>query len=265
MVTFFGAIADGRTRATDLAGLPARSGVEVSPCIGVPQNPHADTTPLEIIALKCRTAPVDETVAETLAALDWLRSTGAQRFFWKYCSTFDLTSRGNIRPVSEALMGALGTLQAIYFPTFPENGRSIFMGNLFVGEQPLAESPMKDHPLTPMRDSNLLRLLTAQVTKPAGLVNRLTVAKGSDAVRGKLAQLKNGGIAHVIVDVVANDDLQVIAAACHDMRFLTGGSAVVMPFPAIWTKQGLLQKIKRYPATRLMLDPPSFCPAVARP
>jgi 3-dehydrotetronate 4-kinase len=242
MATFFGAIADDFTGATDLAGLLARSGVEVSLRIGVPKHPPADTAPLEIIALKCRTAPVDEAVAETLEALTWLRSAGAQRFFWKYCSTFDSTPRGNIGPVSEALMGALGTLQTIYCPAFPENGRSIFMGNLFVGEQPLAESPMKDHPQTPMRDSNLMRLLTPQVTKPVGLVNRLTVAKGSDALREKLEQLKTGGIAHLIVDAVANDDLQVIAEACHDLPFLTGGSAVAMPLPAIWAKQGLLQK-----------------------
>lgn len=242
MATFFGAIADDFTGATDLAGLLARSGVEVSLRIGVPKLLPADTAPLEIIALKCRTAPVDEAVAETLAALGWLRSAGAQRFFWKYCSTFDSTPRGNIGPVSEALMQALGTSQTIYCPAFPENGRSIFMGNLFVGEQPLAESPMKDHPLTPMRDSNLMRLLTPQVTKPVGLINRLTVVKGSDALREKLAQLKSNGIAHVIVDAVANDDLQVIAGACSDMVLLTGGSAVAMPLPAIWAKQGLLHK-----------------------
>ena len=146
--------------------------------IGVPEGPPRDTAPLEIIALKCRTAPVAEAVAETRAALAWLRRAGAQRFFWKYCSTFDSTPQGNIGPVAEALMADLGTAQTIYCPAFPENGRSIFMGNLFVGEQPLAESPMKDHPLTPMRDSNLMRLLAPQVTRPVGLANRLTVAKG---------------------------------------------------------------------------------------
>jgi 3-dehydrotetronate 4-kinase len=242
MTSFFGAIADDFTGATDLAGLLARSGVKVSLRIGVPQHPPVNTASLEIIALKSRTAPVEEAVTETLAALDWLRQAGVQRFFWKYCSTFDSTPRGNIGPVAEALMKSLGIDQTIYCPAFPENGRSIFMGNLFVGEQPLAESPMKDHPLTPMRDSNLMRLLEPQVTQPVGLANRHVVTKGSEALRHRLAQLQAGGIAHVIIDAVANDDLYVIADACSDMRLLTGGSAVAMPLPEIWLKQGLLEK-----------------------
>lgn len=110
----------------------------------------------------------------------------AKRFFWKYCSTFDCTDEGNIGPVAEALMSDLGIDQTIYCPAFPENGRSIFMGNLFVGQQPLAESSMRDHPLTPMRDSNLMRLLSPQVTKPVGLADRLSVAKGAAALRAKL-------------------------------------------------------------------------------
>ncbi|OWV80405.1 hypothetical protein ATY78_06860 [Rhizobium sp. R635] len=242
MTTYFGAIADDFTGATDLAGLLARSGVRVSLRIGVPQEPPADTAPLEIIALKCRTAPVGEAVAETQTALDWLRKAGAERFFWKYCSTFDSTPQGNIGPVAEALMKALGTKQTIYCPAFPENGRSIFMGNLFVGEQPLAESPMKDHPLTPMRDSNLLRLLAPQVTSPVGLANRHSVAKGAAALRDRLALLRSEGVAHVVVDAVANDDLFLIAEACHDMTLLTGGSAIAMPLPEIWLKQGLLAR-----------------------
>ena len=242
MTTFFGAIADDFTGATDLAGLLARSGVQVSLRIGVPQEPPSHTAPLEIIALKCRTAPVKEAVTETLAALAWLQQAGAQRFFWKYCSTFDSTAKGNIGPVAEALMDVLGTKQTLYCPAFPENGRSIFMGNLFVGEQPLAESSMKDHPLTPMRDSNLMRLLKPQVTGSVGLVNRHVVARGAKVLRDKMNQLSAEGIAHVVVDAVANDDLYTIADACHDMPLLTGGSAVAMPLPELWLKQGLLKK-----------------------
>ena len=237
-MTFFGAIADDFTGATDLAGLLARSGVAVSLRMGVPTEPPADTAPIEIIALKCRTSPVADAVAETRAALAWLRRAGAQRFFWKYCSTFDSTPQGNIGPVAEALMADLGTDQTIYCPAFPENGRSIFMGNLFVGEQPLSESPMQDHPLTPMRDSNLMRLLSPQVTRPVGLANRLTVAKGG--LRQRLDDLAAAGVAHVVVDAVSNDDLGLIARACQDMPLLTGGSAVAMPLPALWLKQGLM-------------------------
>lgn len=240
MTTALGCIADDFTGATDLAGLLARSGVRVSLRIGVPSEPPADPAAFEVIALKSRTAPVGEAVAETRAALKWLQAAGARRFFWKYCSTFDSTAEGNIGPVAEALMADLGTDQTIYCPAFPENGRSIFMGNLFVGRQPLAESPMKDHPLTPMRDSNLVRLLEPQVTRPVGLTDRLTVARGPQALRAELEALKAQGVAHVVVDAVANEDLAVIAEACRDMPLMTGGSAVAMPLPALYLADGTL-------------------------
>lgn len=242
MTTFFGAIADDLTGATDLAGLLARSGVPVSLRMGVPADPPENTAALEIIALKCRTAPVADAVAQTQAALAWLRRAGAEHFFWKYCSTFDSTPAGNIGPVAEALMAALGTRQTIYCPAFPENGRSVFMGNLFVGEQPLAESPMKDHPLTPMQDSNLMRLLAPQVRGTVALANRLDVARGAEALRRRLDDLAAEGAAHVIVDAVADDDLRVIAQACQDMRLMTGGSAVAMPLPTLWADRGLIAR-----------------------
>lgn len=240
MTTVLGCIADDFTGATDLAGLLARSGVKVNLRIGIPDGPPTDAAAFEVIALKSRTAPVQEAIAQARAALKWLQAAGAQRFFWKYCSTFDSTPQGNIGPVAEALMADLGTDQTIYCPAFPENGRSIFMGNLFVGETPLAESPMRDHPLTPMHDSNLMRLLAPQVTRPVGLANRLTVARGPDALRGQLADLAAQGVAHVIIDAVADEDLSTIAAACRDMPLITGGSAVAMPLPALYLKDGRL-------------------------
>ena len=240
MTTILGCIADDFTGATDLAGLLARSGVHVSLRLGVPDTPPDSAAPFEVIALKCRTAPVAEAVAECRAALAWLRGAGAERFFWKYCSTFDSTAAGNIGPVAEALMDDLGTNQTIYCPAFPENGRAIFMGNLFVGRQPLAESPMKDHPLTPMRDSNLMRLLEPQVTRPVGLADKLVVARGAAVLADRLVALRDDGVAHVVVDAVANEDLGIIAAACRDMALMTGGSAVAMPLPDLYRQDGLL-------------------------
>ena len=242
MTTVLGCIADDFTGATDLAALLARSGVRVSLRLDLPEGDPdpSDLAPIEVIALKCRTAPVADAVAETRAALVWLRKAGARRFFWKYCSTFDSTAQGNIGPVAEALLADLGTEQTIYCPAFPENGRSIYMGNLFVGEQPLGESPMKDHPLTPMRDSNLMRLLEPQVTSGVGLANRLTVARGASALHERMQTLASDGIRHVVVDAVANSDLGIIAEACHEMPFLTGGSAVAMPLPDLYRKAGLI-------------------------
>lgn len=248
--TILGCIADDFTGATDLAGLLARSGVKVSLRIGIPDHPPTQTSPFEVIALKSRTAPVAEAVAEACAALEWLQMAGAQRFFWKYCSTFDSTAEGNIGPVAEALMADLGADQTIYCPAFPENGRSIFMGNLFVGQQPLSESPMKDHPLTPMRDSNLMRLLAPQVTKPVGLIDRLTVAQSAAALRSSLDVHRSAGTAHIIVDAVANADLETIATACRDMPLMTGGSAVAMPLPALYLADGLLAANAQKQVTR---------------
>lgn len=172
MTVVLGCIADDFTGATDLAGLLARSGVRVRLHMGLPsEEAGGDVAPFEVIALKTRTLPVGEAVEQARAAADWLRAAGAQRFFWKYCSTFDSTPQGNIGPVAQALMADLGASQTIYCPAFPENGRRVFMGNLFVGRQPLAESPMRDHPLTPMRDSDLTRLLALRSRGRSGWSN----------------------------------------------------------------------------------------------
>ncbi len=241
MTTFFGAIADDFTGASDLAALLARSGVEVRLRFGVPNKPPHDSSAFEIIALKSRTCPPQEAVDESLKALKWLQAAGAQKFFFKYCSTFDSTSQGNIGPVAEALLQALNASQTIYCPAFPENGRTIFMGNLFVGEQLLSESPMKDHPLNPMRDSNLVRLLDAQTQKSVSLANRLDVDKGDAHLKSHLRQLAETGIAHVIVDAVADADLEIIAKACWGFELLTGGSALAMPLPDIYREHGFIQ------------------------
>jgi len=172
MTTFLGCIADDFTGATDLASMLARSGVNVSLRIGVPLSTPENTAEIEVIALKTRSISASKAIEESLSALKWLKEAGAKKYFFKYCSTFDSTRKGNIGPVSEALMNELKVDQTIYCPAFPENGRSIYMGNLFVGQKLLSESSMKDHPLTPMNDSNLMRLLSAQVSRRVGLADR---------------------------------------------------------------------------------------------
>ncbi|PWJ18284.1 3-oxo-tetronate kinase [Jannaschia seohaensis] len=234
--TFFGAIADDFTGATDLAAMLARAGVPVTLRIGVPE-PRAAGDVFEVIALKIRTVPPEDAVAEARGALRWLRAKGAQRIFWKYCSTFDSTPRGNIGTVADALMSDLQVDATIHCPAFPENGRRVFMGKLFVGNELLDESPMKDHPLTPMRDADLARLLRPQVTRPTGLVPFPTVKAGPDAVRDALARLSG----HVVVDAVEDLDLGVIAEACRDMRLICGGSAIAQPLPGLWRAEGAME------------------------
>src|SRR5579864_2595733 len=155
-----GAIADDFTGATDLASMLVRNGMRTVQLIGVPRPdaaaPDADAV---VVALKSRTTPVADAVRESLAALSWLRRVGCRQFFFKYCSTFDSTDRGNIGPVADALLEALDADFTVFCPAFPENGRTIFHGYLFVGDVLLSESGMRDHPLTPMQDANLVRVL----------------------------------------------------------------------------------------------------------
>lgn len=238
MTTFLGCIADDFTGATDLASMLARSGVNVSLRIGVPLSTPENTAEIEVIALKTRSISASKAIEESLSALKWLKEAGAKKYFFKYCSTFDSTAEGNIGPVSEALMNELKVDQTIYCPAFPENGRSIYMGNLFVGQKLLSESSMKDHPLTPMNDSNLMRLLSAQVSRRVGLADRIVVNSGVNSLKEKLISLKENDVPHVIVDAVAETDLDTIASACQDMDFITGGSALAMPLAEFYKASG---------------------------
>lgn len=237
---FFGAIADDFTGATDLASMLARAGVPVNLRIGVPDT-NADMAAFEVIALKSRTAPLDEAVGQSRAALRWLRAGGAQRIFWKYCSTFDSTAQGNIGPVAEALMGDLGVTQTLYCPSFPENARTVFMGHLFVGEQLLSESPMRDHPLTPMRKSRLVDVLRPQLRGEVGQVTLPVVAQGAEALSEALANLRKSTVPHVVVDAVSNEDLATIAQVAADMTLVTGGSALAQHLPALYAAAGALE------------------------
>lgn len=227
-----GVIADDFTGATDIAALIARSGARVVLHTGTPGENGAacdDTPDAIVIALKCRTIPADDAVASCLEACEFLLDQGAQTVFWKYCSTFDSSEKGNIGPVAEALMQRLDTQQTVYCPAFPENRRRVFMGHLFVDEEPLNESPMKDHPLTPMRDSSLVRLLKPQVTGAVYSVSRPVLAKGPEALRDRLKELVERGCAHIICDAIDDGDLAIWAEAIADMPLITGGSAIAEP------------------------------------
>ncbi|HEX9241406.1 MAG TPA: 3-oxo-tetronate kinase [Anaeromyxobacter sp.] len=240
MAPFLGCIADDFTGATDLAGMLVRAGMRTIQTIGVPPRGAALDADAVVVALKSRTAPPAEAVADSLAALAALRDGGCRRFFFKYCSTFDSTDRGNIGPVADALLDALGAPLAIACPAFPENGRSVFMGHLFVGEVLLSESGMRTHPLTPMTDPSLVRVLQRQARRKVGLVRADAVAAGPDAIRARLEALRQDGIGLAIVDAVSDADLRRIGEACWDHLLVTGGSGVAMGLPEAWGARGLL-------------------------
>ena len=228
-----GCIADDFTGATDLANNLVRGGMRVVQTIGVPAAP-VDGVDAVVVALKSRTAPVAQAVAESLAAARWLRGQGAPQIFFKVCSTFDSTPQGNIGPVAEALLAELDADFALVTPAFPEAGRTVFKGHLFVGDQLLSDSPMRQHPLTPMTDANLVRLLQVQCRRSrVGLVEHRTVARGVGAVRERIDALRAEGCWLAIADAVDDADLHVLAQAAQPLKLVVAGSGLAIGMPAL--------------------------------
>jgi uncharacterized protein YgbK (DUF1537 family) len=236
-----GAIADDFTGATDLCSMLVRGGMRTVQLIGVPGPdqpvPEADAV---VVALKSRTAPVRQAVDQSIAALKWLQAAGARQYFFKYCSTFDSTDQGNIGPVADALIGALGCGFALACPAFPTNARTVYLGYLFAGGTLLNESGMENHPLTPMTDANLVRVLSRQTEGTVGLVPFVTVDQGAHAIRDAMTQLKERGRRYAIVDAITDAHLVSIGEAAASHALITGGSGVAMALPANFRKAGLL-------------------------
>lgn len=242
MTLLLGCIADDLTGATDLANMLVREGMRTVQTIGVPDPDLAlPGTDAVVVALKSRTISAKQAVAQSLTALSWLRQAGARQIFFKYCSTFDSTDAGNIGPVADALLAALGATFTIACPAFPENGRSVYQGHLFVGRQLLSESGMRHHPLTPMTDSDLVGVLGRQTKAKVGLIPYGVVRSGPDAIRREFATLQGDGVAYAIVDAVENAHLHDIGAASADLALVTGGSGVAIGLPANFRRRGLLQ------------------------
>jgi 3-dehydrotetronate 4-kinase len=229
-----GCIADDFTGATDLANTLVREGMRVVQTIGVPSNNEPIDADAVVIALKSRTAPVNEAVAQSLDAGRWLLAQGARQLYFKVCSTFDSTPRGNIGPVAEALSSLAASELALVTPAFPENGRTVFKGHLFVGDQLLSDSPMRDHPLTPMTDANLVRVLQAQCAhEKVRLIEHKIVARGVAAVRQVMLALRAQGVAFAIADAVSDDDLRTLAEAARDSKLMVGGSGLAIGIAAL--------------------------------
>ncbi len=231
----WGCIADDITGATDLATNLVSRGLRTTLVFG-PVDATVRRTILDadadalVVALKSRTAPVHDAVAQSVAATDALHAAGAERFYFKYCSTFDSTPRGNIGPVLDALLQLLGERVTIVAPSFPDAGRTVYQGYLFVGDELLSESPMRHHPLTPMTDSSVPRLLRAQSSSAVRRMSLATVRLGADAVRSALHARSERPTA-VVVDAIDNADLARIMAGSADLRLVTGGSGLALGLP----------------------------------
>ena len=220
------------TGATDLCLTLSRAGLHTVQVIGLPEGGLLPAADAVVIALKSRTIPADQAVDLSVAAAKALLGAGAKQLLFKYCSTFDSTDAGNIGPVAAALLSLTGSDLTIACPAFPAAGRTVYKGHLFVGNQLLSDSPMKAHPLTPMRDANLTSVLGRQTSLPVGLVDMATVAQGADAVRLAFAAQRAQGKNILVVDAISDGDLMTIGAACAGMALVTGGSGIALGLAA---------------------------------
>jgi 3-dehydrotetronate 4-kinase len=254
-----GCIADDYTGASDLANTLTRCGLRTVQTIGVPADdlklPEVDAV---VVSLKSRSIEPSLAVSRSRAAEKWLRGRGASHVLFKICSTFDSTDKGNIGPVMDALRADCGEKVVLVTPAFPETGRTVYMGNLFVGSVPLNESPLKDHPLNPMRDSNLVRVLARQSKNKVALVELALLSRGADAVRARLADLAKEGIGAAIVDAVFDRDLETIGNVALDHRLSVGASGIGLGLARALVASG---KVKPEAASAAMADAPVGGPA----
>ncbi len=242
-VSLLGCVADDYTGATDLSSMLVRAGLRVIQCFGVPlEDLDVSEADAIVVSLKSRSIAAAEAVAMSLAALAYLQKVGAERIFFKYCSTFDSTAQGNIGPVADALADALDAHEVLFCPAFPENGRTVYCGHLFVDGKLLNESGMRQHPLNPMTDSSLVRILQSQTKRKVG---RLLLSGAKD-FPVETAEMAFDGRAshHLIADAIADEDLHRVAELAKEHRLLTGGSAIAQ----YWAQSLNVGKSKGRPA-----------------
>jgi 3-dehydrotetronate 4-kinase len=233
-----GCIADDFTGATDLANNLARAGMRAVVTVGVPTTEQVVSADAVVVALKSRTIPAAEAVAQSLQACRWLRQHGARQIYFKICSTFDSTPSGNIGPVTEALMDELDCTFTVNTPAFPDNERTVFRGHLFVGNELLSDSGMRNHPLTPMTDANLVRFLETQLDpergRRVGLIDYQTTCRPAEVIRQRIGELRAQGISIAIADAINNDDLARLADALKEEPLVTASSGLGTGLPAAW-------------------------------
>jgi 3-dehydrotetronate 4-kinase len=226
-MTEIGCIADDYTGGTDVAAGLRRAGLRVAMVFGVPTSgqklPACDAA---VVAMKFRTTSVEQASGDVTAAYDWLTSQGVQRFYYKYCSTFDSTPQGNIGPITDLLLQLTGMRTSVICPSSPVHSRTVYQGHLFVGDRLLSESPLRRHPLTPMTDPDLVRFLARQTAGRVGLVSWADVAAGPSAVRERVDLLARSGVRHLVTDAISVHDLRTVVSATRDRSLLTGGAGL---------------------------------------
>lgn len=232
-----GVIADDFTGATDIAGFLVENGMRTVQLNGIPTQEIDVNAEAVVISLKSRSCPVEEAINDSVAALQWLKAQGCQQFYFKYCSTFDSTAEGNIGPVTDALLAELGEDFTLVCPALPVNGRTVYNGHLFVFEELLSDSGMRNHPVTPMTDSSLIRMMDAQSKGSAGLVNFQVIEQGAQAVTERFAALKEQGHRYAVVDAFNAEHLVTLGQAAKSLKLVTGGSGLAAGLAKNWVEQ----------------------------
>lgn len=245
--SFLGCLADDITGATDLAINLVQGGMRVVQVMEIPTAEELQQLDCDavVVALKIRSVPAGQATAQARTVASRLSQAGCQRFLFKYCSTFDSTPEGNIGPIAEAMLDELGQRQTVFCPAFPRNGRTVYQGHLFVGQTLLNESGMENHPLNPMRDASLCRLLAAQSTLPISLISYDVIEQGWQAVSNELASTQ---AQFVVLDACSDTHLQVLAESIKDLRLVTGGSGIARYLPAAYRSAGHLPLAKSEPS-----------------
>ncbi len=260
MTLALGCIADDYTGASDLANTLTRCGLRTVQTIGVPASdlalPEVDAV---VVSLKSRSIEAGLAVTRSRAAEKWMRSRGASHVLFKICSTFDSTDAGNIGPVMDALRADSADAIVLVTPAFPETGRTVYQGNLFVGSVPLNESPLKDHPLNPMHDSNLVRVLARQSKTKVGLVDLADIARGPDAVRARLSDLATKGFGAAIADAVFARDLETIGAVALDHRLSVVASGIGLGLARALVASGRVKPIEPSAIADAPVGGPAAC------
>ncbi len=228
-----GVIADDFTGASDIAvtlskGLEGEGGLRTTQYLGIPSLPADDAVEAGVVALKSRSIPAAQAVEQSLAACEWLLAQGCEQIVFKYCSTFDSTAEGNIGPVTDALAQRLGAQRVVMCPAFPAMGRTLYQGHLFVHDKPLNESGMEHHPLTPMKDADLRRVLQRQSRNAVGHVAWQKVNQGSDALRQAIDSIGGDARILLLVDAINEQDLRTLGEACEGLPLITGGSGIAL-------------------------------------
>ncbi len=231
-----GVIADDFTGATDIAGFLVENGMRTVQLNGIPKEEVEIDADAVVISLKSRSCPVGEAINDSVTALKWLQANGCQQFYFKYCSTFDSTAEGNIGPVTDALLAELGEDFTMVCPALPVNGRTVYNGQLFVFQDLLSDSGMRNHPVTPMTDSSVIRMMDAQAEGTTGLVNFQVIEQGAQAVTERFSELKHQGNRYAVVDAFNAQHLVTLGQAAKSLKLVTGGSGLAAGIAKNWVE-----------------------------